>query len=59
MPRPAFTERTLSSAEQRYLRAAVFSQAQIDAIRIVALGTDELQELLLRGINQAAGGMGT
>ncbi len=55
-PRPAFTERKLSSTEQRYLRAAGLSEAQIDAIATVGLGTDELQELLLRGINQAASG---
>jgi hypothetical protein len=54
-PRPAFTERKLSTAEQRYLRAAGLSEAQIDALTTVGLGTDELQELLLRGINQAAG----
>ena len=54
--RPAFTERKLSSAEQRYLRAAGLSDAQIDAIAMVGLGTDELQELLLRGINQVADG---
>ena len=57
--RPAFTERRLSSAEQRYLRAAGLSQAQIDAIAMVGLGTDELQELLLRGINQVADGTST
>jgi hypothetical protein len=57
-PRPAFTERKLSSAEQRYLRAADLSEVQIDAIETVGLGTDELQELLLRGINQDAGGTG-
>ena len=54
--RPAFTERKLSSAKQRYLRAAGLSDAQIDAIAKVGLGTDELQELLLRGVNQVAGG---
>ena len=56
--RPAFTERKLNSAEQRYLRAAGLSEAQIDAIAMVGLGTDELQELLLRGIDQVAGGTG-
>ena len=54
-PRPAFTERKLSSAEQKYLRAAGLSEAQIDAIATVGLGTNELHELLLRGINQAVG----
>ena len=54
--RPAFTERKLSSAEQRYLRAAGLSEAQIDAVATVGLGTDELQELLLRGINQIGDG---
>jgi hypothetical protein len=57
-PRPAFTERKLSSAEHRHLSAAGLSDAQIDAVAIVGLGTDELQELLLRGINQATGGTG-
>jgi len=45
--------------EQRYLRAAGLTEAQIDAIARVGLGTDELQELLLRGINEAAGGTST
>ena len=53
-PRPAFTERKLSSTDQRYLRAAGLSQAHIDAIATVGLCTDELQELLVRGIRQSA-----
>jgi hypothetical protein len=55
-PRPAFTQRTLNSAERGYLRAAELTEAQIDAIATVGVGTDELQELLLRGIEQIVGG---
>lgn len=55
-PRPAFTERKLSGAERTHLRAAGLSDSQINAIAMVGLGTDELQELLLRGINQVASG---
>jgi hypothetical protein len=48
-------------SEQRaagYLRAAGLSEAEIDAIATVGLGTDELHDLLLRGITQAADGTG-
>ncbi len=55
-PRPAFTQRTLNSAERGYLRTAGLTEAQIDAIATVGVGTDELQELLLRGIEQIVGG---
>ena len=55
-PRPAFTEPKLSSSDRRYLQAAGLSEAQIDAIATVGLGTDELQELLLRGINRVGDG---
>lgn len=56
---PAFTRRKLNSTEQGYLRAACLSEAQMDAIAMVGLGTDELQGLLLRGIDQVAGGQVT
>lgn len=48
--------RKLSSAHQRYLRPAGLSEAQIDAIATVGLWTDELQEVLLRGIKVSPGG---
>ena len=50
-PRPAFTKPKLTNA-------GGLSEAQIDAIATVGLGTDELQELLLRGIDQVAGQTG-
>ena len=48
-PRPAFKVKRLLQDERAWLRRAGLSPEQIWAINIVGLGSDELNELLLRG----------
>jgi AraC-like DNA-binding protein len=48
-PRPAFKVKLLLQEERAGLRRAGLSQEQVWAINIVGLGSDELNELLLRG----------
>jgi hypothetical protein len=48
-PRPAFKVKRLLQDERAGLRRAGLSPEQIWAINIVGLGSDELNELLLRG----------
>jgi hypothetical protein len=48
-PRPAFKVKPLLEDERAGLRRAGLSPEQIWAINIVGLGSDELNELLLRG----------
>lgn len=49
-PRPAFKVKMLSRDEKITLRRAGLSEEQIWAIGIVGVGSDELNELLLRGL---------
>jgi AraC-like DNA-binding protein len=48
-PRPAFKVKRLLQVERAGLRRAGLSSEQVWAINIVGLGSDELNELLLRG----------
>jgi hypothetical protein len=48
-PRPAFKVKTLLRDERLALRRAGLSSAQIRAIETIGLGSDELNQLLLRG----------
>jgi hypothetical protein len=48
-PRPAFKVRRLLPEERAGLRRAGLSSEQVWAINVVGLGSDELNELLLRG----------
>ncbi len=48
-PRPAFKVKRLLQDERAGLRRAGLSSEQVWAINIVGLGSDELNELLLRG----------
>lgn len=50
-PRPAFKVKRISAEEKVALRYAGLSAEQIWAIGIVGLGSDELNELLLRGLH--------
>ena len=54
--RPAFVQRSLDSAQRRHLRAAGLAEAEIDAIAAIGMGTDELHELVLRGIDHGREG---
>lgn len=49
-PRPAFNVKRISPEEKVSLRSAGLSTEQIWAIGIVGMGSDELNELLLRGL---------
>lgn len=49
-PRPAFKVRALSRDEKIALRTVGLSEEQIWAIGIAGIGSDELNELLLRGL---------
>jgi|SRR5579872_2640591 len=49
-PRPAFKVKTLTRDEKISLRGAGLSDEQIWAIGVAGIGSDELNELLLRGL---------
>jgi hypothetical protein len=51
-PRPAFKVRALTRDEKVALRGAGVSEDQIWAIGMAGLGADELNELLLRGLDR-------
>jgi hypothetical protein len=53
-PRPAFKVRTLNRDEKIALRRSGVSEAQIWAIGIAGLGSDELNQLLLHGVPDRA-----
>ena len=46
----AIRTRSVDAAIAYHLRAAGLSDQQIDAIRTVGIGADELNELVLRGL---------
>lgn len=54
-PVPIFKVRGLNDEARRHLRDAGLSEEQIEAINLVGIGADELNELLLDGLGQIPG----
>lgn len=54
-PQPAYKVKRLTPDERRGLRRSGLTEDQIDAISLVGMGTDEVHELMLRGIGPRVG----
>lgn len=49
-PQPAYKVKRLTQDEMRALRHAGLTDEQIDAVSLVGMGTDEVNELMLQGL---------